>query len=269
MSRDNDSLFALALTSPWWLNFCVAAGLFLFSKYLLVTNNSPVQQIFSVVPQFVALFFFFAGVVSGIKEFLSKSKQRKIGEEGTGRAAQTKEKVAPGYYYNRKEMFTDAEAAFLRVLDTAVGREYRVFSKVRMADLLTPSRNHHRGFVDWHSAFNKVKSKHVDFVLCDTTSLKPVLGLELDDKSHDDEDRQKRDEFVNDAFDKAGIPLSRVRVRRSYDVEGLQNLIKNAIKEEIHVVEPERTIMDETTRELAEIPIQGTSSAKEVPYKFQ
>src|SRR5439155_13598608 len=32
-----------------------------------------------------------------------------------------------------------------------------------------------------YRAFNQVSSKHVDFVLCDATTFRPVLAVELDD----------------------------------------------------------------------------------------
>lgn len=59
----------------------------------------------------------------------------------------------------------------------------------------------------WTAAFNKIKAKHVDFVLCDSIQIQPLLAIELDDRSHQRKDRQDRDIFVDKAFRSAGVPI--------------------------------------------------------------
>jgi hypothetical protein len=46
--------------------------------------------------------------------------------------------------------------------------------------------------------------------------MKPVVGIELDDISHSQSARQERDEFVDKAFEAAGLPLVRMPVRMQY-----------------------------------------------------
>jgi len=52
-----------------------------------------------------------------------------------------------------------------------------------------------------------INRKHVDFLLVRSNDLAPVAGIELDDSSHEEEDRQQRDVFVDEAFASAGLPL--------------------------------------------------------------
>jgi hypothetical protein len=62
---------------------------------------------------------------------------------------------------------------------------------------------------------------HVDFLLCDPTSLQPVAAIELDDKSHQRKSAQERDAVKDAVFATAGLPLERVVVSRGYDTEAL------------------------------------------------
>ncbi|MFT3685880.1 MAG: DUF2726 domain-containing protein [Phycisphaerales bacterium] len=88
-----------------------------------------------------------------------------------------------------------------------------LFAKVRLGDVLTPDRNktpERSGSDGWQAARNKIDRKHVDFLLCNPATTKPVLVIELDDKSHQRPDRQERDKFLNDACKTAGLPIWRV-----------------------------------------------------------
>lgn len=63
---------------------------------------------------------------------------------------------------------------------------------------------------------NKIDRKHVDFLLCDPATMRPLVGIELDDRSHQREDRQARDAFVDKVFAAARLPLLHIPVRRAY-----------------------------------------------------
>ena len=88
------------------------------------------------------------------------------------------------YSYNKIDsLFTPAERSFLGVLNQAVEDNAFVFGKVRVADVLKPSKDVSRK--QWQTAFNKINSKHFDFVLCDKGDLSVLCVIELNDKSHD------------------------------------------------------------------------------------
>ena len=128
--------------------------------------------------------------------------------------------------YRRKNyLLSKAERSFFGVLQTAVGQQYLIFAMVRLADLIyiprgTESRQKH---------FNRIKSKHIDFVLCDPQSVRPMLAIELDDSSHNRSDRQDRDEFVDAALDDAGLPLLRVPACAGYNEDELARSIHDLI----------------------------------------
>jgi very-short-patch-repair endonuclease len=74
------------------------------------------------------------------------------------------------------------------------------------------------------TAFNKIACKHVDFVLCDK-ELNILLAIELDDSSHNRQDRKERDEIVNAAFRSAGLPLMREPAKHFYDIDILRQRV--------------------------------------------
>ena len=74
---------------------------------------------------------------------------------------------------------------------------------------------------EWWALFGKIKSKHIDFAISD--NMRIVALIELDDYSHQRSDRQKRDEFVNNALSTAGY-----NVIRTY---GDTNVIKQTLSD--------------------------------------
>lgn len=88
-------------------------------------------------------------------------------------------------------------------------------AKVRVADLLKVRRSINKKHF-W-SYFSKISQKHIDFVLVDPQTFTTLCAIELDDKSHLNPDRMKRDRFVNQVMAETGIRLYRFSVRRRYD----------------------------------------------------
>jgi len=104
------------------------------------------------------------------------------------------------FSYKRKPaLFSPAERSFPGVLDQVLGSEYKVFGKVRIADLIRPDNGAGR-----QAALKRIIAKHVDFVVCDPGNL-PVIGVvELDDKSHNG---RRRHALVDGAFGSTKIPM--------------------------------------------------------------
>ena len=116
--------------------------------------------------------------------------------------------------YQRKDyLLSKGERAFFVVLQSAIGDDYLIFSKVRLADLIFVRR----GTEKRQSLFNRIQSKHIDFVLCSHDVVRPMLAIELDDASHDRKDRQDRDGFVDSALAAAGLPILHVKASAKYD----------------------------------------------------
>lgn len=133
-------------------------------------------------------------------------------------------------YTRRAALFTPAERSFLGVLDQAVGEQYRIFGKVRVADVVGVQKMNDRAA--WQRAFNRISAKHFDFILCDPKDLSVIAAIELDDSSHDSGRGQQRDDFLNRACEAADLPLIRVRASNTYNVADIKQQIQEAITPE-------------------------------------
>jgi hypothetical protein len=132
----------------------------------------------------------------------------------------TSRRTASSFPYERINcLFTPAERSFLGVLDRVISAEYRIFGKVRAADVLRVSKGLNKN--EWQQAFNKIQSKHFDFAVYRASDLTIALLIELDDKSHSNTARRSRDIFIESATQAAGIPLLRVACQKSYSQQML------------------------------------------------
>ena len=131
--------------------------------------------------------------------------------------------------YQAAQFLTPAEVKFYRALIEVIPPNTHIIAKVRLADLIDPISQ--RGTPGYRQAFNRIQSKHVDFVLCDPDDLMPLLVIELDDKSHRRKDRQQRDQFVNDSLAQAEIPILRMRVQSSYGGLELRRQVTDALNQ--------------------------------------
>lgn len=131
----------------------------------------------------------------------------------------------PFSYKKRLRLFTPTETAFLYALEKAVGDEYRIFGKVRLADIVDTEV--YRGVGD--KAFSLIAYKHIDFLLCDKSSLAIVCAVELDDWMHQSEKRKIKDAEKTYALNSAAIPLVRFSVHSSYVLREIKRKVLDGI----------------------------------------
>ena len=125
-------------------------------------------------------------------------------------------------YVTQARLLTTNEERFRRVLSDVARDRYFLACQVRMADVLDA-----RPYS--HAAFNRISSKHFDFVLCDPATTRPLMVIELDDSTHRRADAQARDAFKDAACRAAGLPILRVPVQPGYDPAYLQKRISETI----------------------------------------
>ena len=121
-------------------------------------------------------------------------------------------------------LLTRTEKVFFIALRVAAGKRYAVFPKVRLLDLC-------RNLDGWTdtAAFNHVSQKHVDFVLCDPDTFRPVLAVELDDRSHLRARTRARDGDKDEVLRTMGLGVYRQWVRRSYDPAAIARGIEDQL----------------------------------------
>lgn len=129
----------------------------------------------------------------------------------------------PGQYEKVACLLSPAERSFFAVLEQAVGGHFRLFTKVRVADILRVKNGVSGGARQ--SAFNAISSKHVDFLACRPDDLSIAFAIELDDASHQREGARQRDEVKDSALATGGVPVFRFTARRAYVVQEIKDAL--------------------------------------------
>ncbi|OKY28072.1 MULTISPECIES: DUF2726 domain-containing protein [Thalassotalea] len=129
--------------------------------------------------------------------------------------------------FDRKAtVFTSAEKNFHRLLEQAVGGEYRVINRVKLSDIVTV-----RGGVSQRAsqtARNKADNKYLDFAICDRQSMKLLGTIDLVDTQGKGY-KVKKDWFVSGALEAASIPHLRIKVKATYSVEELKHCLQTRL----------------------------------------
>lgn len=125
-------------------------------------------------------------------------------------------------------LFTPTEKKFLSVLESIAGDQLKIFGKVRISDIITPDVNKYEKGSGWHWLFSQISQKHVDFVITDK-ELNLVCAVELNDPSHERQNRKKRDRFVIEAFESANIPLVMINTKHKYLEKHIAETIANKV----------------------------------------
>lgn len=148
-------------------------------------------------------------------------------------------------YHQVDDFISPAELNFFFNLKSVIGDSAQIFSKVKLSDLFYAKTG---DFGKNRSYNNRIDRKHVDFLLCDPKTLKPILGIELDDKSHQRADRQERDDFVNNVFRVTKLPLMHVSVQRSYSQSELKSKLSAYLTGEQIINNHPETVQESSPR---------------------
>lgn len=129
--------------------------------------------------------------------------------------------------YKSKNIMTDIELVFFKVLRSVIDSEHIIFVKPRVVDIIEAVE-----WLDYDTRFEmnkKIFGKHIDFVVCDLKTSSPVLAIELDDPTHNY--KIEDDNFKDEVFKESGLFLLRVQVREIYNIGWLKFIIDKKIRE--------------------------------------
>lgn len=127
-------------------------------------------------------------------------------------------------------IFSDKEKYFYRDIKPIADKlGLLVFTKMRLADLLYIPN----GTENSYTWFNKIKAKHIDFIITDN-DYKIKLLVEVDDPTHNRQDRKARDEEVDEIFRQQGMNVLHLRAwGKRYGQPELETIISEALKSEL------------------------------------
>lgn len=144
--------------------------------------------------------------------------KQKIYEEPENETEEDKSVNQPnGKTYYRSYLLTRNESRFYKQTLKPLADKYNlhVLSKVRLEDIAKVSKNI-KG-KEKNIARNRVKCRHVDFVIANPENLYMLCAIELDGKSHNLTGQKESDDFKNNLFDEIGLPL--IRTNGTEDIE--------------------------------------------------
>lgn len=97
-------------------------------------------------------------------------------------------------YDKRKSLLTPTELHFKKFLELAMPDTNVIMAQVSLEEIIVvkPTTNNAKRA----QARNRIKSKRIDFVLCDRSTMYIECAIELNDRSHQRSDRRARDRFV-------------------------------------------------------------------------
>lgn len=141
--------------------------------------------------------------------------------------------IAFHHYTSTNTIFdSKTEGTFYAALIKIVGDKLVVMAQVGMEAVINVKRD-----APSNVAFGlrqRINSRRIDFLLCDPGTLKPRLAIELDGKGHNSEKQRGQDAIRDKTFAAAGVPLLRVKVAKTYDLQEVAGEIKRALSGEGH-----------------------------------
>lgn len=138
--------------------------------------------------------------VAGFVFFLLLKSRTRVPEE------QNPEAVDYSQAYQAKYLLTGNEwHEYKKLRQYAAEKGLIICPKVRLLDIVEPRKGQ-----NYRSLMGKIQSKHVDFLITDP-DLRIKGVVELDDGSHDTQDRKERDEFVDLVLQSVGYTVVRTR----------------------------------------------------------
>lgn len=119
-------------------------------------------------------------------------------------------------YYLKDSLTTTVEKWMYNIIKDTLPKEYIIAPKVGIKDFVGIKSGK-----DYLSYFRHISQKHIDFLICREDNLIPVMGIEIDDKSHKQKDRIKRDKEVDQIYNAIGLKVIHIPTRISE--EALRN----------------------------------------------
>ena len=130
-------------------------------------------------------------------------------------------------FRQKPQLFTPVEHTFLKLIEQAVGQEFRIVCRVRLSDVVTIRQQANKKKASM--ALSRAASRQLDFVLCDREGMRPILAVDLVHSQGKEGYKTQKDWFVTGALDAAGVPHARIKVKSGYSIEDIRECIENKL----------------------------------------
>lgn len=115
---------------------------------------------------------------------------------------------------------TQTEINFINQLETITNKyQLKIIPQIQLQKIFKTNNI---------AEFNKIKSKSIDYAIVDN-NYNYKLFIELDDYTHNYNNRIKRDNYINALFESNNLKFLRIKVKNTYNIEELEQKIKELI----------------------------------------
>ena len=123
------------------------------------------------------------------------------------------------------KILTNNELSFYKKLKNITDKyDLMIFPKIRLADIITTYN---------YTDFNKIKSIHIDFTICDKSS-KPLLFIELDDSTHNKNKNKENDNKKDYIMQSVSIKILRIKLNEiDVKLNYIDNVLNNDLMREV------------------------------------
>ena len=160
----------------------------------------------------IILFIIVAGTLGLIiyfaKYYADKRKYRK----------QKQNKTAT--YTIKQKYITECEQQYFITLKNIIGEKYIIYPQVPLSQIIEKNT----------TGFHNELFRIIDFCIFDY-QMKPLVCIEINDSSHNEYNRYKRDMKVSDILENAGLPL--IKLWTSYGIQ--PDYIRKRLQEHISI----------------------------------
>ncbi|MEA3449716.1 MAG: DUF2726 domain-containing protein [Patescibacteria group bacterium] len=125
-------------------------------------------------------------IVIGIIAYNKINKNKKSESFVEHREIKTAKYKLP--YYKNKYLLNQSERKLYFILNKVIDNNLIIFLKVRLADIVSVQNKYKYS----RTHFNKIKSKHFDYLICSLPYLIPLIAVELDGLIHGAEMTRKK-----------------------------------------------------------------------------
>lgn len=121
------------------------------------------------------------------------------------------------------------EISTYRTLCEVFDANNTVLAKVSLAELVDIPRPDRRYLAHWR----RVQRRTLDFVICSTATLKPVLAIKMETELESTRRRTKGSDIVKQVLEDTGLPLLHLKAQKEYDVKHLARTINTILQESL------------------------------------
>ena len=125
-------------------------------------------------------------------------------------------------YYRKESIVTQVEKWMYNIINETISEEYMIAPKVGMKDYIGVKSGK-----DYIKHFGHIAQKHIDFLICKKEDLSPVLGIEIDDLSHQKNNRKKRDQDNDQIYNAIGLKI--IHIPTNTKENELKEIINNSL----------------------------------------